>query len=152
MEKLVKLVSFYVGNKIYGIDMGLVQEFIENIESTQLPTVHNSITGVVNLRGRIVTVADLGLIFDAKPCQKKRLLMVMRTNFNTSYIEDKSPLAFLVDDNGPIFSLEPEKLIELPDFKDTNTLHFCSHALETDKGLLSIIKPEKLCMALLHGK
>ena len=145
-----KLVSFYVGNKLYGIDMSLVQEFIENIECTELPTALNSITGVVNLRGRIITVSDMGLIFEGQTCREKRLLMVMRSTFNFNSKGAKAPVAFIVDNNGPIFDIHDEELVEIPDFNDAENIHLCSHAVKTVSGMLSIINPEKLYRVLLN--
>ena len=144
-----KLVSFYVGEKIYGIDLMYVQEFIENIECTELPEVLNYITGVVNLRGRIITVADMGLIFENQRCQSKRLLMVMRNNFNKHKKSQKGAIAFLVDDNGPIIQAMEDDFVELPDFNDNDSSHLCSHAIKTEKRMLSVIDPEKLFEVLL---
>lgn len=144
-----KLVSFYVGDKIYGIDLMYVQEFIENIECTELPVVLNYITGVVNLRGRIITVADMGLIFENQRCQSKRLLMVMRNNFNKHKKSQKGAMAFLVDDNGPIIQAVEEDLVDLPDFDNNDSSHLCSSAIKTEKGMLSVIDSEKLFEVLL---
>jgi chemotaxis signal transduction protein len=145
-----KLVSFIVGGKIYGIDLSLVQEFIENIECTQLPCTHNFIVGVVNLRGKIITVSDMGLIFEEIPCKEKKLLMVMRSSFNHHDQGTKTPIAFIVDQNGPIVVLKEEELVNIPDFSKTDISHLCSHAVKTEKGMLSIINPEKLYKVLLN--
>ena len=139
-----KLVSFYVGDQIYGIDLQYVQEFIENIECTELPKDLNYIIGVANLRGRILTVADMGLIFEDKRCQSKRLLMVMRNNFIKNSKSVKSTIAFIVDNNGPIIEAREEQLTEIPDFTDTKNIHLCSHALKTPNGMLSVIDSTKL--------
>jgi purine-binding chemotaxis protein CheW len=146
----LKLVSFTVGDKIYGIDLSLVQEFIENIECTQLPCTHNFIVGVINLRGRIITVSDMGLIFEDAPCKEKKLLMVMRSSFNYHAQGSKTPVAFIVDQNGPIVVLKEDELVNIPDFSKSDILHLCSHAVKTEKGMLSIIDPEKLYKVLLN--
>ena len=149
MTNLNKLVSFYIGDKIFGIDMRFIQEFIEYIEYTELPEEINSITGVVNLRGRIITVSDMGLIFNNQRCAEKKLLMVMRSNFNRHEKSHKAPLALIVDDNGPIVEIQDEKLIEIPDFREGEINHLCSHAIQTESGVLSVIDPEKLYEVLL---
>ena len=143
------LVSFYVGEKMYGIEMSFVQEFIEYIESTQLPSEINFITGVVNLRGRIITVSDMGLLFNQQSCEEKKLLMVMRSKFNCNTKNNKAPLAFIVDDNGPIIEIKNDDLIDVPDFRDDEISHLCSHAVKTKAGMLSVINPQKLYEVLL---
>ena len=69
----LKLVTFHIAGKAYGIDLELVQEFIEFMDYTPLPSVQNYIVGVVNVRGRVVTVSCMGLIFDNTPCEDKKI-------------------------------------------------------------------------------
>jgi purine-binding chemotaxis protein CheW len=152
MSDYKKIVSFYIGERIYGVEMYFVQEFIEYIEVIELPIEVNFITGVVNLRGRIITVADLGLFFDRKPCETKTLLMVMRSDFNLNIKNTKAPLAFIVDNNGPIFEFHNNELIDVPDYSGNNINHLCSHAVKTDSGMLLLIDPQYLYMALLGCK
>ena len=144
-----KLVSFYVHDRIYGIDMHYVQEFIENIECTDLPCEINYITSVANLRGRIITVADMGLIFGRQPCQSKRLLMVMRNNFIRHSKTIKATIAFLVDNNGPIVEINEDELTTVPDFSEHDNSHLCSHMFKVNDQMLSVINPAKLFGALL---
>jgi purine-binding chemotaxis protein CheW len=59
-NKTVELASFYVGNALCGMDILNVQEINKNIEMTKVPQAPEYVLGVLNLRGRIVTVIDLG--------------------------------------------------------------------------------------------
>ena len=146
--KQFKLVTFYIAGKAYGINLEIVQEFIEYIDYTALPIVRNNIVGVVNLRGRIITVSDMGLLFDNTACQEKKLLMVMRPNFNIKGNKSKTPIAFIVDNNGAILEVNDEDLVDIPDFKDSDSHHLCSHAIKTPDGMLAVINPEKLYLSL----
>jgi purine-binding chemotaxis protein CheW len=53
-----------VGNDPYGLDISRVREVIKSSEITHLtkiPMVHESILGVINLRGEIIPVIDLSM-------------------------------------------------------------------------------------------
>ena len=52
-----------LGDEIYGIDILQVQEIREIDRVTRLPRVQPFLRGVINLRGAIVPVVDLGLMF-----------------------------------------------------------------------------------------
>ncbi|MGZ5041354.1 MAG: chemotaxis protein CheW [Usitatibacter sp.] len=52
-----------LGAETYGIDILLVQEIREVTEVTRVPHVARFVRGVVNLRGAIVPIVDLGLMF-----------------------------------------------------------------------------------------
>ena len=52
-----------LGAETYGVDILLVQEIREVTEVTRVPHVSPFVRGVVNLRGAIVPIVDLGLMF-----------------------------------------------------------------------------------------
>lgn len=51
---------FRVGSAVYGCDLGDVREIIPYRPATRLPGAPSSVQGLINLRGTIVTVVDLG--------------------------------------------------------------------------------------------
>ena len=50
---------FRLGERSYGIDLGSVREILRPRTATRLPCAPASVIGLVNVRGRIVTVVDL---------------------------------------------------------------------------------------------
>src|SRR5947209_13263193 len=52
-----------LGRETYGIDILKVQEIRELERVTRVPQVASFVRGVINLRGAIVPVVDLGLMF-----------------------------------------------------------------------------------------
>ncbi len=55
--------TFYVGDSLIGIDILQVQEINRNLELTHVPHAPPCVRGVVNLRGDVVTVIDLRVVF-----------------------------------------------------------------------------------------
>ncbi len=52
--------TFYVGGAICGINILNIQEINKHFEITQVPQSSDYVKGILNLRGRIVTIIDLG--------------------------------------------------------------------------------------------
>jgi purine-binding chemotaxis protein CheW len=63
-SKFNKYLRFIVGNDSYGLEINQVREVIESKQMshlTRIPMAHESILGVINLRGQIIPVIDLSM-------------------------------------------------------------------------------------------
>jgi purine-binding chemotaxis protein CheW len=58
-EPMEHLVTFFLADEEYGLDVRVVQEIIRVTEITHVPRAPEFIKGVINLRGRIIPVVDL---------------------------------------------------------------------------------------------
>ncbi len=56
----VELATFYIGGALCGMDILNVQEINKLMNMTNVPQAPTYVTGILNLRGQIVTVIDLG--------------------------------------------------------------------------------------------
>ena len=56
----VELATFYIGEALCGMDILNVQEINKLMDMTKVPQAPEYVTGILNLRGQIVTVIDLG--------------------------------------------------------------------------------------------
>jgi purine-binding chemotaxis protein CheW len=59
-NRTVELATFYVGDSLCGMDILKVQEINKLLEMTEVPLAPDYVKGILNLRGQIVTVIDLG--------------------------------------------------------------------------------------------
>jgi purine-binding chemotaxis protein CheW len=57
---VVELATFYVGEALCGMDILKVQEINKLMEMTKVPQAPDYVMGILNLRGQIVTIIDLG--------------------------------------------------------------------------------------------
>ncbi len=57
---VVELTTFYVGDALCGMDILNVQEINKHLEMTRVPHSPESVLGILNLRGQIVTIIHLG--------------------------------------------------------------------------------------------
>lgn len=56
----VELATFYVGDALCGMDILKVQEINKLMQMTKVPQAPDYVIGILNLRGQIVTILDLG--------------------------------------------------------------------------------------------
>ncbi|MGH9827238.1 MAG: chemotaxis protein CheW [Blastocatellia bacterium] len=62
-EKGGKLLTFFLADEEYGIEILKVQEIFGIMCITPVPRTPHFIRGVINLRGKVITVVDLRLKF-----------------------------------------------------------------------------------------
>ncbi|NVM20938.1 MAG: chemotaxis protein CheW [Desulfobacterales bacterium] len=78
-NKVVELATFFVGEALCGMDILRVQEINKLMERTWVPQAPQYVLGVLNLRGRIVTIIDLGKklgLSPTKPSDATRNIIV----------------------------------------------------------------------------
>jgi len=73
------LASFAIGDSFYGLDASAVQEVIRVPAMTRVPHAPAAVLGVINLRGRIVTILDAAVVLGhlkSVPCRDSRIFVV----------------------------------------------------------------------------
>jgi len=78
MAKELHIVGFRVGRETFGVPIALVHEIVRVPEITAVPDAPGCVEGVINLRGKIVSVIDLRKRFGAPQTQgsKKNRILV----------------------------------------------------------------------------
>jgi len=59
-KNIVELATFYIGDALCGMDILKVQEINKIMQMTKVPQAPDYVLGILNLRGQIVTILDLG--------------------------------------------------------------------------------------------
>lgn len=99
--------TFYVDGLFFGVDVLRVQEVIRFQEMTRVPLASNVVSGLINLRGQIVTAIDLRrrLGLTERPADQLPMNVVVRT--------DDGAVSLLVDDIGDVLEVD-ESTYERP--------------------------------------
>src|SRR5436305_11840086 len=78
MSKDLHLVGFKIGKETFGVPIGLVHEIVRVPEITAVPDAPDYIEGVINLRGKIVSVIDLRKRFgESKTALNRRIRILV---------------------------------------------------------------------------
>ncbi len=60
------LISFYVAGELFGIEVKYLQEIYESTQITKIPCTPDVLVGLMNYRGAVLTMIDLGLLLDLR--------------------------------------------------------------------------------------
>lgn len=59
-DPVVELACFLAGGQLYGVDVVQIREIVRSQEPTPLPRAPELVEGVIDLRGTVIPVVDLG--------------------------------------------------------------------------------------------
>lgn len=83
MTRDLQIVGLRIGRETYGVPISLVREIVRVPEITAVPNAQKYVEGVINLRGKIISVVDLRKRFgqtDLEPDKKNRIVVVELEN------------------------------------------------------------------------
>ena len=79
MAKDLQIVGLRIGQETYGIPISVVREIVRVPEITAVPNAQKYVEGVINLRGKIISIVDLRKRFgatDVENNKKNRIVVV----------------------------------------------------------------------------
>ena len=107
MEMELKVVTFKLGNQVFGVDIMKVESIVEVEKIVPVPETAEYIEGVMNLRGKIIPVVNLRKKFKMSDMEDKKKAKII-----VSMVKD-TLVGFLVDDVSEVLTLT-ESDIEQP--------------------------------------
>jgi len=107
MSKELHIVGFRIGRETFGVPISLVHEIVRVPEITAVPDAPEYVEGVINLRGKIVSVVDLRKRFGEKEIKSTRKNRILVTE-----VEGKM-VGLIVDAASEVLKL-PDTEIDLP--------------------------------------
>lgn len=105
----VSLACFDVNGRSYAVDVALVREIVRTQEITPLPSAPELIDGVVELRGGLVPVLDLGRVLGgaASEVTNRSRIVVLEC--------DEMLIGLIVEAATDVLSVNPSMLDDVPD-------------------------------------
>lgn len=127
-----QLSTFYLGDRLYGIDVTQVQEVTKPLPMTSLRLAPPYIMGLINLRGQIATAIGLRELFGLSPEHSdERHTVVCRV--------EGGLLSLLVDRIGDVVEVAENEFEPLPDSTDPKLKRFMEGVYKTKGPLLTVI-------------
>lgn len=134
----VELASFYVGEALCGMDILKVQEINKLIEMTRVPQAPEYVLGILNLRGEIVTIIDLGKKLGLKSTELNDKTRNIIVNSNGEHI------GLMVEQISDVIQVEWEKVEPPPaNIGDVQGKYFTG-VFKTADRLIGILDVEKV--------
>jgi len=107
MSRELHIVGFQVGRETYGVPITSLHEIVRVPEITAVPDAPEYLEGVINLRGKIVSVMDLRKRFGQKQAALKRQNRIL-------VVEHAGRLAGLIVDSASEVLKIPAEAVEPP--------------------------------------
>lgn len=137
-ESTMELATFYVGKALLGIDILSIQEINKHFEVTTVPQAADYVVGVLNLRGRIVTILDLG--------KKLGLSQIQQTKNNRNIIirSQDELIGLMVDSISDVVAADKDRIEPSPSNISGVKGKYFRGVLKTDTSLIGILDIEEV--------
>jgi len=139
MASTSRFCTFYLDKRLFGVELKSVQEVIRSLEVTQVPLAPWSVSGLINLRGQIVTAVDLRrrLELDPHPLEMIPINVVVRS--------DDGPVSLLVDEIGDVVEVEESTFESVPATLRGTVRNMILGVHKLNGCLMHILDTEKAC-------
>ncbi|CAM3176678.1 chemotaxis protein CheW [Nocardioides dubius] len=133
--------TFTLEGNLYGVDVHAVQEVLRGQPRTRIPLAPDTIAGLINLRGQVMSAIELRARLDlpARAPDVEPMLVVVRVAGET--------IALLVDTIGAVIDVDEDQFEPPPDTLAGPAREFLHGAYKLDKHLLLALDVERAVAA-----
>lgn len=137
--------TFYLNGQFFGIDVMEVQEVTKEMDITPVRLSLPFVSGLINLRGKIATAIDLGILFSLTNESKEEFKTVVCDVDDVLY-------AFIVDRIGDVVSIDDSEKRSVPANTSETIKNYIDHVYDTDTQILSILKAKDIISEFQNNK
>ncbi len=132
--------TFYLEKLLFGVELKGVQEVIRSLEITRVPLAPGVVSGLINLRGQIVTAIDLRLRLEleARPANLRPMNVVVRS--------DDGAISLLVDEIGNVVEVEEDTFEPPPETLRGTIRTMITGVHKLNDRLLLVLDTGKACL------
>lgn len=108
MSEKSKICTFYIDEHLFGVDVYKIQEVLRYQEMTDVPLAGDAISGLINLRGQIVTAINM----------RNRLELPQASHIQPANIiirSDDGAVSLLVDEIGDVIDIRNDRFEKPPE-------------------------------------
>ncbi len=134
----LELVSFQVRDQASCVDLMAIREIRSWTQATPLPQTPDFIRGVVNLRGAVLPILDLGARLGLGSTEPTARHAILVTEIGERVV------GLLVDGVSEILSVSSDMLQPAPDVGCESTRHFVRGLLALDGRMLTLLSLDRV--------
>jgi purine-binding chemotaxis protein CheW len=138
MAKDLHLVGFRIGRETFGVPISMVHEIVRVPDITSVPDAPEYIEGVINLRGKIVSIVDLRKRFGEKQItrHKKNRILVVEV--------DSKMVGLIVDAASEVLKMPHEDVEAPPNVFEEGDLNYVTGVGKLKDRLVILIELTKI--------
>jgi purine-binding chemotaxis protein CheW len=138
MEDSVQFCTFFLGDFLFGLEVAQVREILRAQKITRVPLAPPMFSGLINLRGQIITAVDLRQRLQIRntgsPAGSVNLIVQM----------SKGAVSFLADGVSEVETVERRNLEPLPETLRGVARELVNGVYKLPAQLLLILNPERV--------
>ncbi|MEK8033732.1 chemotaxis protein CheW [Ideonella sp. DXS29W] len=136
-----QLLRFALGDDAYGAPIDRIREILEVPPTTEMPRMPSFVLGVMNLRGAVVPVIDLGARFGlaATRIGRRSCVIVVDSSTEPTNGSARQPLGLLVDAVHEVLDIDAGALAPAPSLGTRIAPEFIAAVTRARDQLLTII-------------
>jgi purine-binding chemotaxis protein CheW len=131
--------TFYLDKLLFGVELKTVQEVIRSLEVTKVPLAPGVVSGLINLRGQIVTAVDLRRRLELEPRAAGALAM------NVVVRSEDGAVSLLVDEIGDVVEVEETTFERPPETLRGTVRTMITGVHKLNERLMLVLDTEKAC-------
>jgi len=137
--------TFHLAGEEYAVDILQVREIITYGTLTKVPHAPASIRGVINLRGNVVPVVDLGLKFGltVSPVTDRTCIVIVEANIN----ESRTVMGIIADSVSQVISMSEDNILPAPAFGTRVCIDFLRGMGQSGDKFVLILEIDKVLSA-----
>ena len=131
--------TFYLDKLLFGVELCGVQEVIRSLEMTKVPLAPGVVSGLINLRGQIVTAVDLRRRLELAPAPAGTHAM------NVVVRSEDGAVSLLVDEIGDVVEVEQSSFEAPPETLRGSVRSVILGVHKLKDRLMHVLDIEKAC-------
>ena len=139
MEQTSQFCTFYLDKLLFGVELKGVQEVMRSLDMTNVPLAPPVVSGLINLRGQIVTAVDLRRRLELAPSPPGALSM------NVVVRSADGAVSLLVDEIGDVVEVEESSFEPPPETLRGAIRSVILGIHKLDHRLMHVLDIEKAC-------
>lgn len=139
MANTSQFCTFYLDKLVFGVELKGVQEVIRSLEMTTVPLAPRVVSGLINLRGQIVTAVNLRRRLELEPAPPGTPVM------NVVVRSVDGAVSLLVDEIGDVVEVEETTFEPPPETLQPSMRNIILGIHKLKGRLLHVLDIEKAC-------
>src|SRR6056297_288944 len=133
-----RFLTFKLGEESFGIEIKYVTEIVGIQPITQIPEVPKYVKGIINLRGKVISVIDVRIKFKKEPVEYDE-----RTCIIVIDIDDIS-IGLIVDEVSEVATIKDEDIVPPPSYKTGFQNRYIKGVGKSKDGVKLLLDSNKL--------
>jgi purine-binding chemotaxis protein CheW len=134
----VKIIVFQLKDKEYAIPVEYVRSIEKEQHITRVPGVASYIKGVINLRGVVTPIVDLGKRLDLNEADNTENTRIIVAVFNDIEV------GLIVDSANDVLDISKESIEPAPEIVGGSEVEYINGVIKIDRRLLILLDLEKV--------